>query len=140
MAEVVEQVSEALVVPSFVESVETTETPKPAEVGPTDQKIAGEAPAPADKAVTPEPAEKLGKSRFERRLDKAYRRAAEAEARANALDQRLKELQPAPKTTGAPRMEDFTEIKDFADATAKYAAEQAGKEHETKRQQEAHAT
>ena len=140
MAEVVEQVSEALVVPSFVESVETTETPKPAEVGPTDQKIAGEAPAPADKAVTPEPAEKLGKSRFERRLDKAYRRAAEAEARANALDQRLKELQPAPKTTGAPRMEDFTEIKDFADATAKYAAEQAVKEHETKRQQEAHAT
>src|SRR5260221_3549581 len=56
---------------------------------------AAQAPAepPAeDKAeTTGQPPEKQGKSRFEKRLDKAYRKAAEAQGRAEFLEKQLAE-------------------------------------------------
>ncbi len=100
---------------------------------------AGDAPAPKPDEVKPatEDTPDKGQRRLERRIDKATRLAAEQKARADYLDERLKELdQGRPKAEtppGEPRMEDFTDIKEYAKAYAKFESENAIKAHEAKR-------
>lgn len=104
-------------------------------------KPAGDAPAPKPDEVKPatEDTPDKGLRRLERRIDKATRLAAEQKARADFLDQKLKEFEqsiPKAETPGKPRMEDFTDIQEYAKAYAKFESENAIKEHEAKRTEE----
>ena len=110
------------------------------------QNIAEQAPAAPegedkDKPKAPptgQDPEKQSSRRFERRLDKAYRRAAEAQARADLLEKQIAELKPKePADQGAPRLEDFKDIEEYAAAREKHAADKALKDDQTKRQTEA---
>src|SRR5260221_6466981 len=113
-------VTETLDIPVFTEQKPKAEDAKPD----GDQKQGEEATPPGDKkpATTDEQPEKPGKNRFERRLDKAYRKAAEAQGRADFLEKQLAEARqqsPQPVAPGEQRLEDFTDIKEFAKAYAK---------------------
>ena len=112
---------------------------EPAEAVPQDGQNTGEQATPA----TPEgekpdtekddPEKQRGTRRFERRLDKAYRRAAEEKARADFLAKEVEKLRPqAPVDTNAPKLEQFTSVEDFSQAATKYGAEKAIKEYEEK--------
>jgi hypothetical protein len=139
----------APVIPVFTEQtydeagVKAAEAPapeKPAEVGTPAQNVAEQ--APADKPVegtgtTDQPPEKQGKSRFERRLDKAYRERAEARARAEFLEKQLADLKPKEQAvTSAPRLEDFSDVQEYAKAYAKYESGNAIKQYEQKQHEE----
>ena len=97
------------------------------------------APAEGERPTSSDTTEqRAGKSRYERRLDKAYRRAAEAQAKADFLERQLAAQQP-PKgqiTAGAPRLEDFTDINEFAKAFAKHESENAVKQYEQRQRDE----
>src|SRR5258707_865236 len=89
--------TETLDIPVFTEQKEPKEK---AEVAQGDQKTGEEATPPGDKKpeTTDEQPEKPGKNRFERRLDKAYRKAAEAQGRADFLEKQIADLrQQAPQ-------------------------------------------
>lgn len=106
------------------------------------QNTAVEAPAAAPEGVKPDtdqdPEKQRGTRRFERRLDKAYRRAAEAQARADLLEKQIAELKPKEQPDpGAPRLESFKDIEEYADAKAKYEADKAVKKVDTERQTKA---
>ena len=108
----------------------------PAEGVPNAQDTEASAPPaqPGEVAPeTPEQAERRRQRSFGRKLDKAIRRAAEAEARAQLLEKQLKDTAPAPQDSGAPRLEDFTDIQDYAKAIEKHASEKAVKEIDAKR-------
>src|SRR3990167_11518343 len=125
MAEIVESTPTVIMTPG------PPPEPVPAAV-PASEAVAkpeGESP-PETEVKTDEQPEKRGESRFQRRLNKAYRRAAEFEARAKLLEERLAKLeQPrAPVDTGDPRLDQFTDIDEFAAAVKKYAAEKAVKD------------
>jgi hypothetical protein len=127
--EVVETTPEVVAVPPPPAESLKTQTPESAP--------APEAEKPVEKPETDEQPEKRT-SRFERRLNRAYRARAEAEARAKLLEERLSKLE-APKTEsteGAPRLEQFDDIEKYAAAREKYAAEKALKEFETRQKQE----
>lgn len=112
--------------------------PSPAEGGePAAQNTAEQAPAPQPGSETKpdtdqDPEKQRGTRRFERRLDKAYRRAAEAEARRDLAEKQLAELRaksaPA-EDPSAPRLESFKDIEEYAAARAKHAADNTLKEH-----------
>src|SRR5258708_4352953 len=90
-------VTETLDIPVFTEQKPKAEVAEEGKEG--DQKPGEEATPPGDKkpATTDEQPEKPGKNRFERRLDKAYRKAAEAQGRADFLEKQLAEArQQAP--------------------------------------------
>ena len=117
------------------EAVEVT----PAESAQNAQNAAEQAPAEpaAEKsAETPEQAEKRREGRrFGRKLDAAIRRAAEAQARADLLERQLAELKPkATPDSGAPKLEDFSDVEEYATAKAEYAKAQAIKEREATQQ------
>lgn len=108
------------------------------------QNVAEQAPAAeAPKEVTDEQPEKRSQSRFERRLNKVYRKFGEEKARADFLEKQLAELK-APKTPqeGVPRLEQFDDIEKYAEAKAEWAKAQALKDYEAKQktasQQEQH--
>lgn len=87
--------------------------------------------------VTPEQAAKREGRRFERRLDKAYRRTAEAEARAKLAEERVAELVKPKTPQGEPTLEQFDyDPEKYAAAKADYAKTQAAKEYETKQRDE----
>lgn len=91
--------------------------------------------------VTPEQAAKREGRRFERRLDKAYRQRAEAQARAELLEKQIAELrqasQPAP-VEGAPTLEKFDfDPEKYAQAKAEFAAKQEREKVERERREEA---
>ena len=72
----------------------------------------------AEPAPTEEP--KPGQSRFDRKLARAYRERAEAQGRAAFLEQQVESMRPkevAP-TPGAPRLEDFSDINEYARAVS----------------------
>lgn len=116
----------------------------PAEIAPiADQNAAEQAPAeqqPADKPAesTDEQPEKRNQSRFERRLNKVYRKFGEEKARADILQKQLDELRApkAPVPEGAPKLEQFDDIEKYAEAKADWAKAQALKEHEARQRQE----
>src|SRR5258707_8551367 len=130
-------VTETLDIPVFPEQKPKAEDAKPD----GDQKQGEEATPPGDKkpATTDEQPEKPGKNRFERRLDKAYRKAAEQQGRADFLEKQLAEARqqsPQPVAPGEPRLEDFTDIKKYAEAYAKWNTESVLKQQEQTRQTE----
>ncbi len=108
---------------------------------------AEEAPAPETeeveekKELTPEEVEKRRESRrFERRIDKLTRRAAEAQARAELAEKRLGEQsQPkAPTDDSAPKLEQFDyDPEKYAAAKAEYEKKKYAKEYEEKQRTEA---
>jgi hypothetical protein len=144
MPEAVEAVTE---IPVFTQQTPDTigklpDKPGTAEVV-TDQK-AQEAPADKAPAAAPEKSDadtdeqpdRPGKSRYQRRLDKAYRRAAEAEARAKFLQQQIEGLKPKETPNGAPRLEDFSDVQEYAKAYAKFEADNAVKGFQAKQTEE----
>lgn len=109
------------------------------------QNVAEQAPAAeTPKEGTDEQPEKRSQSRFERRLNKVYRKFGEEKARADFLEKQLAELKApkAPPQEGAPRLEQFDDIEKYAEAKAEWAKAQALKDYEAKQktasQQEQH--
>lgn len=102
------------------------------------------APAAAPKGdektpVTPDPAEKRGTARFERKIGRLHREAAEQRARADLAERQLAEARPKPtEDPGAPRLENYKDIDEYAKAYAKHESEKALKEHTAKQQSETH--
>lgn len=101
---------------------------------------AGAAPADGEKPVeapAEKPPEKVGQSRFERKISRLHREAAEQKARADFLEAKLKESAPkAPADETAPRLENFSNIEEYATAKAKHETAKAFKEHEAKQREE----
>ena len=141
-------------IPAFADLVEAPETPevKPevvevkevTEVAATEGQDTGEQAPPAKpeakpekEEVTPDVAAKREGRRFERRLDKAYRLRAEAEARAKIAEERYAALQKPKPPEGEPKLEQFDfDPEKYAQAKADYAKSQAEKEFEAKQREE----
>lgn len=101
---------------------------------------AAAAPPEGDKPETPEQAEKRGQRRFERRIDRLTRRAAEAEARAQLYEKQLAEAKVTsapPADQGTPKLEQFDDVEKYAAAKAKFESEKAIREHSAKQSAEA---
>ena len=114
----------------------------PAEPPKEEAKPAAEAPAtepekePESETTEKDP-EKSATRRFERRIDRAHRRAAEAQARAETLERELTELRAksAPVVpSNAPKMEDFTDVQEYAKAYGNFEKANAIKDYEQKQQ------
>ena len=117
--------------------------PAPAEgAPPAAQNTAEQAPATAPEGEKPETGqdpEKRGQSRFQRRLDRAYKAAAEAKARAELYEKELTTLKAAQQPASdpsAPRLEQFDDIEKYAAAKADYEKSKALKEYQAKQQGE----
>ena len=128
--------------------------PEPAEVVAPDGQNTGEQATPpvsdgekpkeeaSKEEVTPEQAAKRDGRRFERKLDKAYRQRAEAQARADVLAKEIETLKaqsaPKPAVEGEPKLEQFDyDPEKYAAAKSEFAKKQAEKEFQTKQQTEA---
>ncbi len=129
------------------EKPEKSEKPEVAESDPKVAQDSGEQAPPAEsegekpkEELTPEQAAKRDGRRFERKLDKAYRQRAEAQARAELLEKRLKEIEERskpPEPEGAPTLEQFEyDPEKYANAKAEFAKKQAAKELTAKQQAE----
>ena len=127
---------EVVIVATNEEPAHTPVPVVPAEGDPNAQNVAAQAPAtpPGEvKPATQDPAEKKGQSRFERRISRLTRDAAEAKARADFYEAEFKKAQPAPqRPTSEPRIEDFADVEEYAKAKAEYAKEAALKERDAK--------
>ena len=111
------------------------------EVKNTEEQAPSDAPD-ADKpdTETPEQAAKRQGRRFERKLGAAYKRAAEAQARAEFLEKQLEETRRTqqPQAEGEPRIEQFDyDPEKYAAAKADFAKKQALTEYEAKQRTEA---
>ena len=123
--------------PAEFQPTEPVVEAKPAEAVPDEPKPAEEAPAteaePAEETTGKDP-EKATTRRFERRMDRAVRARAEAQARADAAERELSEIKAKaapPKTDdSAPRMEDFTDVQEYAKAFAAHETKKAISERE----------
>ena len=135
-------------------AVETKEVTPAAPVQKTEQNI-GESATPAkegetpqevkaEETLTPEQAEERDRKkegrRFGRRLDKAYRERAEAQARADFLEKQVNELRqsaPPQKVEGEPTLAQFDyDPEKYATAKAEFAKSQALKELEAKQREQ----
>ena len=133
-----EEVVDAPSAPLFVPAEPATpkEDAPPAASGEPAQNPAEPAPAKT------EPAPGEGKNRLSRKLDRAYRERAEAQARAEFFESQLKEFQAKanpPKADGAPRLEDFSDIQEYAKAYAEHEKQQTFKQLETRHHQQSAA-
>ena len=132
-----EEVLEATAVaPAPTDATPVASPEAPAASSPTTQNPAEQAPAKT------EPAPGEGKNRLSRRLDKAWRERAEAQAKAEFFESRLKELEAKAnpvKSEGAPRLEDFSDIQEYAKAFAEHEKQQTFKELSTRHQQQTQA-
>ena len=94
-----------------------------------------------DKETTGKDPEKSSSRRFERRIDRATRKAAEAEAKAAAAERRAAELEArlnAPKVPeGAPKMEDYTDVAEYEKAARAHERQLAKKEFEKEQRESA---
>ncbi len=98
--------------------------------------------APVEGVTTPEakPADaprRPGQSRFDRKIDRLHRERAEAQAERDFYKRQVEEAKAreTPKS-GAPKVEDFSDIEAFRTATDKYAREEAVKEYQAQQQAE----
>lgn len=112
-----------------------------AEATPTTPEGEQQEPQQQEEEDTPERAAKREGRRFERRISKAYREAAEAKARADFLERQLAERQQAAaqpqRIEGEPTLEQHNyDPEAYAKAKAEFAAKQAEKTF-TQRQQQA---
>lgn len=107
-----------------------------AEVVKDDQNPADEAPAPKGdetKPATPDLAEKKqGQARFDRRINRLTKEAAEAKARAEFFEKKFNENQatqkPAAPAEGAPTLAQFDyDPEKYAEAKSKFDTERARK-------------
>lgn len=135
--------AEEVVIPVFTDQTVTTTAPEAAtaegnpnaqntEDQATPAKPEGEKP---EETPTPEQEAKRKQNRLDRKLEKAFRQRAEAQARADFLDKQLAEerAKNTPKPEGKPTLEQFDfDPEKYAEASAKYAITQAGKELEAK--------
>lgn len=93
----------------------------------------GEESAPAKTEEEPEPADDAGaepvkKNRFQKRIDRLTKRAAEAERRAEAAEKKLTAQGKPPESeavagTEEPEPDDFEDYNDYLDALTDYKAE-----------------
>lgn len=119
------------------------EAPKPAEAVTDAPKPAEEAPATTEaeeaEETTGKDPEKATTRRFERRMDRAVRARAEAQARADVAERELAEIKAKsapPKTDdSAPRMEDFSDVQEYAKAFAAHETKKAIAVRETDERQ-----
>ncbi len=96
------------------------------------QPAEGEKP---EEEVTPEQAAKREGRRFERKLDKAYRKAAEAQARAEHAEKLLRDREAAakPAESGEPKLENFDyDPEKYAKAKVEFETKKAEREWESK--------
>ena len=133
----------AAAAPAAPTAPQTPAAPAPAEGAPqAAQNTAEQAPATAPEGVKPDTdqdPEKRGQSRFNRRLDRAYKRAAEAEARASFLEKQFNEFKAASQPAAdpsEPKLEQFKDIEEYAKAKAEHASKRALAEHQAKLQGE----
>lgn len=97
---------------------------------------------PEEKETTEKEPERNATRRFERRMDRAIRAKAEAQARAELAEKRAAEAEARlqakaePKVDGTPKMEDFTDVQEYAKAVAKFEVEQDRKAREEKSREE----
>lgn len=132
-------------IPAFADLTADAVTPVPAEGAKPAQDTGDQATppktegdTPKEEVVTPEQAAKREGRRFERKLDKAYRQRAEAQARAELLEKELAALKQPKAPEGEPTLEQFDyDPEKYAAAKADYAKSQAGKEFEAKQRAEA---
>lgn len=159
MAEIVIPDNYADQVPSFIvpklppELSNDRKEEKAAPAEPEKAKPAVEAPATQTEGAAPEQAAPVKETtgtdpekpkeessrRFERRIDRATKARAEAEAKAEALAREVAELKAqrqAPADPQAPKMENFTDIEEYAKAKSEYAVKQELKAREDKQRQE----
>lgn len=112
------------------------ETETKPESGPSEEKKETE--------ETPEQAEKRKTRRFERRLDRLYKRAADEQARREVAERRIAELEAASKpkdTSGKPRIEDYDyDIDKWGAEVEKWAEKRVNQEFEQRQQQQAAQT
>ena len=122
------------------------DAPKPvAEAATTETKVeeVKEDVKAEDKETTGKDPEKASTRRFERRIDRAIRARAEAQARADLLEKELAELkakavQPkALEPAGKPRQENFTDVDEYANAVAEWKTAETLKEKEESARKEA---
>ena len=109
-------------------------SPAPAQT-PSTEAVEAQPEESSDKPeLTPEEAEKRRESRrFERKIDKLHRQAAEARARAELAESQLKarETTAKPADTGAPKLEQFDyDPEKYAKAYAEHEKKLAEKEWE----------
>jgi hypothetical protein len=107
---------------------------------------------PATEAVVTEPVEdkpetekettgkdpvKSSTRRFERRIDRLTREAAESRAAKEQADKRIAELEAKqnPVPSGEPEMDKYTDIKEYAKAYAKWESDNAVKAYESKQKE-----
>jgi len=113
------------------------ETEKKPESAPADEKK-------AEDADTPEQAEKRKTRRFERRLDRLYKRAADEQARRELAERRIAELESASKpkdTTGKPRLEDYEyDVEKWGTAVEQWTEKRIQQDFEQRQQQQAAQT
>lgn len=124
-------------IPSFTEK--KVETPAPAEPVPEAPK----ADLPPATEVKPPEAPKTLDPEAERRKEKLrvnrlYKQVAEEKALREAAERERDALKPKPQVpTGEPRMEDFTDVKEYANAVADWKVQGAIKEREAQAQAQA---
>lgn len=119
--------------PTAAPSAPTGETPVPQAGDTPPAPPAGETPA------QPDDAEKSDRARHRRQLNTAYRKAAEAAARAEFFEKQYHEsrAKSAPETDpAAPRLEQFKDIEDYAAAKAKHESEKTLKDFQQRQQGE----
>ena len=79
--------------------------------------------------------EKKTSSRFERKISRLYRDAAEQKARADLLQQQLDAAKPRESNEpGAPRADQFDDVEKYASAKADFEKTKALQEHEGRQQ------
>jgi len=130
MTEAVAEVA-TTAVPAAVVANATPASETPAPVVETSTP-AGETP---DKPVVADDREKA-EARQRRRINTAYRKAAEARAEADLLRRQIEELRSQSKPSpdpNEPKLEQFSDIEEFAKAKAEYAVKQAKTKEETER-------
>lgn len=106
-----------------------------------DEAPPAEPEAKPDEEDTPERAAKRQARRFERRLDKLYRERGELQARADAAERRLAELQQPKAPQGEPKLEDFDfDPAKYGQAMVEWGKTQAARDFETKQRTESART
>ena len=121
-----------------VAQVETPVIAPPAEG--VQPPVKGTESAPVDGVTTPKPEEpqrKAEQSHRDRKIDRLHRERAEAQAERDFYKRQFEETRAkdAP-TTGAPKVEDFSDIEAYGAAKDKFGREQAIKEYQAQQQAE----
>ncbi len=116
---------------------EAPKEPKPVAEAATTEPPKAEAQPEAEKVTEGKDPDK-GTSRYLKRIERAHRERAEAQAKAEALQREVEHLKQSksPVSSAAPRMEDYTDVQEYAKAYAAYEKDNALKEYQRKQAEE----